>query len=422
MNIGSHEKRWAKGWAEKGGLVIFNALNPMKAKNLSEGKYADGQGLWLIKRSKQAGKWIVRLTIDGKRREMGLGAWPDVSLAEAREKASIARKQVRDGDNPLEARKVARQHSKRLTVAEAIQGCFDARQAQLKGDGKAGRWLSPLTTHIIPVIGDLAIEDIDQHVLKKTLEPIWHEKPDSARKAMNRVNLTLKHALALGLDVDLQAPSKARQLLGKQRHESRNIPSMPYQEAPAYYRHLCQHSTMSALALRFLMLTAARTGEIRFARQDDVQDNVLIIPGDRTKTGAEHRIPLTKEAQKAIKAAKLLPDQELLFPSPSNKPMSDATLARFMERDCLTYRPHGFRATFRTWAEEQTDAEYEVKETVLGHKVGSNVERAYQRSDLLFKRRELLSLWDTFLVLNSSGLKFSIVRAMDDDKLTPTIK
>ena len=208
---------------------------------------------------------------------MGLGAWPDVSLAEARERAGVARKQVRDGDNPLEERKLARQRTRRLTVAEAIQGCFDARQAQLKGDGKAGRWLSPLTTHIIPVIGELAIEDIDQHVLKKILEPIWHEKPDSARKAFNRINLTLKHAAALGLDVDLQATMKTRALLGKQRHESQNIPSMPYQEAPAYYRSLCQQPYMSCFALRFLMLTAARTGEIRFARQEDVQDNVLII-------------------------------------------------------------------------------------------------------------------------------------------------
>lgn len=377
--------------------MIFNALNPMKAKNLVAGKYADGQGLWLVKRTKQAGKWIVRLTVDGKRREMGLGAWPDVSLAEARERAGVARKQVRDGDNPLEVRKTARNQAKRLTVAEAIRGCFDARQAQLKGDGKAGRWLSPLTTHIIPIIGAVAIEDIDQHILKKTLEPIWHEKPDSARKAFNRINLTLKHAAALGLDVDLQATMKARALLGKQRHEAKNIPSMPYKEAPDYYRALCAQAYMSCFALRFLMLTAARTGEIRFAQHTDVQGNILVIPADRTKTGAEHRIPLTTKALKTIKSARLLPDQELLFPSPSNKPMSDATLARYMERDGLCYRPHGFRATFRTWAEEQTDAEYEVKETALGHKVGSNVERAYQRSDLLEKRRKLLQRWSKYL-------------------------
>ena len=126
--------------------MIFNALNPMKAKSLSPGKFADGQGLWLIKRSKQAGKWIVRLTVEGRRREMGLGSWPDVSLAEARAKALEARKLVRDGKDPVQNRRVAKNRSKRLTVKEAVQGCFVARQAQLKGDGKAGRWLSPLTT------------------------------------------------------------------------------------------------------------------------------------------------------------------------------------------------------------------------------------------------------------------------------------
>lgn len=145
------------------------------------------------------------------------------------------------------------------------------------------------------------------------------------------------------------------------------------------------------------MLTAARTSEIRFAQHENIQGDILIIPATRTKTGAERRIPLKKEALKIIKVAELFPGQKLLLPSPSNKPMSDATLARYMERDGLTYRPHGFRATFRTWAEEQSDAEYEVKETSLDHKVGTNVERAHQRSDLLDTRRKLLRQWSNFL-------------------------
>ncbi|MFN3889619.1 MAG: tyrosine-type recombinase/integrase [Beijerinckiaceae bacterium] len=381
--------------------MIFNALNPMKAKSLGPGKFADGQGLWLIKRSRQAGKWILRLTVDGKRREMGLGPWPDVALAQAREMAVLARREARSGVDPIQARHVAKRRRTRLTVADAIQACFEARQAQLKADGKAGRWLSPLSTHVIPAIGKTPIEDVDQHVLKRVLEPIWHEKADIARKATNRINLTLKHAAALGLEVDLQAVMKVRALLGKQRHETSHIPSMPYQEAPAYYQSLCRESAMSALALRFLMLTVARTGEIRFARHTDNQDGILVVPPSISKTGIEHRIPLVDEALRVIAAAKSMPNQELLFPSPTERPMSDATLARHMERAGLTYRPHGFRATFRTWAEEQTDAEYEVKETILGHKVGSQVERAYQRSDLLQKRCSLLRRWENFLTLNA---------------------
>jgi integrase len=369
----------------------------MKARSLNAGKFADGQGLWLIKRSKQAGKWIVRLTVEGRRREMGLGSWPDVSIAEARAKAVEARKLVRDGKDPVQNRRAAKNRSKRLTIKEAVQGCFEARQAQLKGDGKAGRWLSPLKTHIIPKIGDLPIEELDQHVLKRVLEPIWHDRADAGKKAFHRLNLTLKHAAALGLEVDLHAPLKARALLGKQRFVGGHIPSMPYADAPAYYRALCEQKWMSCLALRFLMLTAARTGEIRFARHSDIESRVLVIPPAHTKTGSEHRIPLTHEACRVLEAAKIAPEQEFLFPSPRGKPMSDATLSRHMEREGHEFRPHGFRATFRTWAEEQTDAEFEVKETILGHKVGSKVERAYQRSNLLQKRSALLQKWNDFL-------------------------
>ena len=149
--------------------MIYNSLNPMKAKNLTAGKYADGRGLWLMKRSKVAGKWILRLSVDGKRREMGLGGWPDVGVAEARERSAEARRRLRDGVDPILERQGTRRKAKRLTLNDAIQTCFAARQAELKADGKAGRWMSPLTTHIIPSIGSMAIEDIDQHVLKRVL-------------------------------------------------------------------------------------------------------------------------------------------------------------------------------------------------------------------------------------------------------------
>lgn len=153
----------------------------------------------------------------------------------------------------------AHRREERLSVAEAIERCFAARQAELKNDGQAERWLSPLSVHIVPKIGTTPIEDVDQHVLKKVLEPIWHMKPDTARKAMNRMNLTLKHAAALGLDVDLQAVMKAQALLGKRRHETKHIPSLLYQETPKFYRWLCAEDFGSALALRFLILTVART-------------------------------------------------------------------------------------------------------------------------------------------------------------------
>ena len=378
-------------------MVKRNELTAMQANALGKGKYADGQGLWLVKSRKDAGKWMLRLVVARKRREMGLGRWPDVSIAEARERASEARRMLRDGLDPILERQKAKLRSDRLLVSQAVQGCFEARQAQLKGDGKAGRWLSPLNIHVLPKIGKLPIEDLDQHAIKKALEPIWHTKADTARKAMNRLNLTLQHAAALGLDVDLQATMKARALLGKQRHKAKHIPSLPYQEAPAFYAWIASKPYTSCLALRFLILTAARTSEVRFAKFSEIDGDIWIIPAERTKTGIEHRVPLSSEALRVLEIARKDNPYGFVFPSPHGKPMSDATMSRFMEREGYDARPHGFRATFRTWVEEQTSTEYEVKETALGHKVDKGIVGAYQRSDRLEKRRRLMQLWAGFI-------------------------
>lgn len=371
----------------------FNALTQMKAKNLGPGKHADGQGLWLIKAEKQFGKWIVRLIIHSKRREMGLGRWPDVSIAEARERAAEARKSVRDGIDPIEARQALHKKPVRLSIAEAVQSCFEARQAELKHDGKAGRWLSPLNTHVLPKIGKRAIEELDQHMIKEVLDPIWHSKADTARKALNRLNLTLEHAAALGLEVDLQAPMKARALMGKQRHEVTNIPSMPYQEVPAFYAWLIKQDLIAAKALQFLILTAARTSEVRLATFDEIKDGIWHLPAERTKTGAPLRIPLSSAAQDLIDLMPRMKGCPYIFASNRGKPLSDMAMSSLMKREGYSARPHGFRASFRTWADEQTDYPFEVKEMALGHKVGSTTVRAYQRSDHLEARTEFMQSW-----------------------------
>lgn len=383
--------------AQKGGLMLHNAIGQLRAKNLGPGKFPDGQGLWLVKRSKDAGKWILRLSIGSKRREMGLGRWPDVSIAEARERASEARKTLRNGLDPIAEREKAKFNPHRLTVSEAITGCFEARKAELKRDGDAGRWMSPLKTHIIPKLGKLPVEDIDQHSLKMVLEPIWHEKTEAAIKALNRMSLTLKHAAALGLNVDLQATMKTRALLGKQRHTVSHIPSLPYQDAATFYQWLVTVDGISAMALRFLILTVARTSEVRLATFDEITGDIWTLPPARTKTGREHRIPLTAEALTVIERTRELSPNEYLFPAYKGKPISDAAMATLMKREQYKARPHGFRATFRTWVEEQTDTPFEVKEAALGHVVDTGVVGAYQRSDRLEKRRVLLEQWRVFL-------------------------
>lgn len=376
----------------------YNLLSQLKANSLGFGKHNDGRGLYLVKKRKETGKWVLRLSINKKRREMGLGRWPDVPIAEARELADDARRQLRNGNDPIALRQQAQNARQSMSLQEAIEGCFKARQAKLKDGGKAGRWLSALNNHVIPKIGSMAVEQIDQHVLKSALEPIWNSKPTTAAKALNRTGLSIQYAAALGLEVDMQAVDKAKALLGTQRVKVKHIPSMPYQEVPKFYRSLTDKSSVGALALRLLILTIARTSEIRLATFDEFEGDTWLLAGERTKSGREHRIPLTKEAISIVETVRSFESNQYLFSPLGDKPMSDMAMSKFMKSNGYDYRPHGFRSSFRVWAEEQTDADYAVKEACLAHHVDSGVVGAYQRSDRLEKRRDLLNIWSGFVL------------------------
>ncbi len=379
--------------------MLINALSKLGSVSLPEGKHADGQGLWLVKRSKQTGKWVLRLTMHGRRREMGLGRWPDVSIAEARGKADAARRLCRDGKDPLFERARVSKAKKPLTFKEVVDDCFEARKAELKGEGRNGKWMSPLLVHVIPKIGKYPVEEIDQHIIKQTLAPIWHDKAESAEKALNRINVAIRHAAALGLAVDMQATMKAKALLGKQRRTTTHIPSMPYAEVPAFYKWLDSQKLVSARALQVLILTVARTSEVRLAVSDEFESGLWNLPAERTKTGVERRIPLVSEAARIVTArVDDIGGSGALFPAHRGQPISDAAMATLMKRQGLPFRPHGFRASFRTWVEENTDAAFEVKESCLGHVVDAGVVGAYQRSDRLEKRRSLLGQWEAFLL------------------------
>lgn len=375
----------------------YNSLTQFGAKNADKGKHSDGQGLWLIKPDRSRGKWVLRVFVGGKRREMGLGRWPDVSIAEARTRAGEARKICRDNGDPILARSSAKR-AMHMTVAQVIDDCFEARKAELKRDGEAGRWMSPLRVHVIPKIGTTPIEQINQHLLKETLAPIWHAKPEAAIKALNRMNLAVKHAAAMGLSVDMQVCMKARALLGAQRHITQHIPALPYADAPTFYTWLRTVDGVSALALRFLVLTCARTSEIRLALFDEIEGDVWTLPAERTKTGTARRIPLVPEAVAIVEECRRKSSRHL-FPAYKGQPISDAAMATLMKRQGYEARPHGFRSTFRTWCEEATDADYETKESALGHAVDVGVVGAYQRSDRFEKRRKLMRDWQDFLVV-----------------------
>lgn len=370
-----------------------NKLTATQIKRLSPGKYNDGGGLWLHKREGGGGQWFLRVTIHGRRREMGLGGLYDVTLAEAREEAERWRSMVRANKDPIKERARIRRESDRgdHTLASVTESAFKARQAELKGNGKAGRWLSPLNIHVLPKLGRVPIEEIDQQDIKNTLAPIWHEKADTARKAMNRLRIVFRYAAAMDLDVDIQATDKARALLGKQRHVVKNIPSIAWAHVPEFYASLTEPS-VGNLALKFLILTAARTTEVRFCNASEIEDNIWTIPADRMKAGKEHRIPLSRQATEILKQAELWQKDGFYFWS-RRAVISDAAMSSIMKRRNMTERPHGFRSSFRTWCAETTDTPREIAETALAHVVGGTVERAYRRTDYLDQRRDLMQRW-----------------------------
>jgi len=402
-------------------MATLHKLTANEIKGASPGKYSDGGGLWFHRREDGGAQWFLRVTIHGRRREMGLGSATEVSLKEAREHAKRWREVVRNGKDPIKererlAREAARKNNSLRQVAEEA---FEARKAQLKDDGKAGRWFTPLALHVLPKLGRTPIEEIDQRDIRDTLQPIWHTKADTARKAMNRLNIVFKHGAALGLDVDIQAVEKAKALLGRTRHKPTHIPAMPWQEVPEFYSTLSDGS-VTHLALRLLILTAVRSRPLRCFRIEQILDDDWTIPAENMKAlkgkEAAFRVPLSEEAMNVIDAARAHEKGGFLFPSVRKGVISDATMARFMERAGLAARPHGFRSSFRDWAAETTDVPREVVETALGHVAGGQVERAYRRTDYLERRRVLLERWAS-LVTGQKTCVLSIVR--DDEVRQP---
>lgn len=376
----------------------FNKLTAVFAKAAKPGKYSDGGGLWLNKRKDGTSQWFLRVHVHGRRREMGLGAFPQVSLKEARSSADHRRGLVRQGLDPIKERERQKREDERNLhlLSEVAQDAFESRKAELKGDGKAGRWFSPLELHVLPRLGKVPVSDIDQRDIRDTLAPIWHTKADTARKAMNRLNICLRHAAALGLDVDLQATDKAKALLGKSRHKSENIPALPWQDVPTFYQSL-NGGTITELALRLLTLTAVRSHPLRFLKLDQIAGDVWTIPAEAMKgrkdATTDFRVPLSTEALAVIEQAKSFERDGYLFPSVRKGVISDATMARFMDRRGMVERPHGFRSSFRDWTAEATNTPREIAETCLGHVSGGTVERAYRRTDFLEQRRVLMERW-----------------------------
>ena len=379
-------------------MSATNRLSALQVRNAPSGKYCDGGSLWLHKQSKDSGQWVLRFTLNGKRHEMGLGGVGSVSLKSARELADKWRGLAKIGLNPMrerekEARKQARGDN---TLAFVTIEAFEARKAELREDGKAGRWLTPLRKHVLPKLGRRAIGDIDQRDIRDVLKPIWHSKADTARKALNRLSIVFRHAAALNLDVDIQATAKAKELLGKSRHQTTPIPALHWNEVPEFYASLAE-PTIVHLALRLLILTGVRTKPVRFLQLDHVDGDIWTIPADLMKglkgKTAAFRVPLSTEAAKVIDHARRFERAGYFFPGIRKGVISDATMARLMERRSIAARPHGFRSSLRTWLSEELEVPYEIAEKTIAHKTENAVQRVYNRTDQLEKRRELMERW-----------------------------
>jgi integrase len=329
---------------------------------------------------------------------MGLGGFSSLGLADARKLSERWRNVAANGRDPVKEREAEERAARRedITLAILTADAFESRKAELKGDGTAGRWLSPLTIHVLPKLGKVPVTDLDQRDIRDTLAPIWHEKADTARKAMNRLSIVLKHAAALGLDVDLQATEKAKALLGKSRHVPKHIPAMPWTDMPAFYASL-EEPTLTHLALRLTILTGVRSKPLRALQLEQIEGEVWTIPaeGMKGRKGAtvDYRVPLSLEAQRIIDLARPHARNGYLFPNTRGGVISDMTLSRHMERRGLEARPHGFRTSLRTWLAEATDAPHEIAEAMLAHMVDSGVVRAYRRTDYIEQRRVLVERW-----------------------------
>jgi integrase len=400
----------------------ISKLSPAKVKNESKpGLYGDGAGLYLNVGPTGGKSWLFRFMLNGTAREMGLGPVHTIGLAEARERAAAARKLRLDGIDPLEARKAekarkaaeaAAEAAALVTFKKAAEDYIRDNKAAWRNEKHAWQWGATLAAHVYPVIGDVAVSAVNTGHVTKILTPIWTTKAETAARVRGRIETVLDYAKVHGWRAGenparwkghLDNALPARGKVSKVEHYA----ALPWSEIGAFMVELEMEEGVAALALRFTILTAARTGEVIGARwsEIDLKAAAWTVPGDRMKGGQEHRVPLSDDALAALQqAAKLRKDEATdgpVFPggkggkgSAGLSNMAMLAVLRRMGREDLTV--HGFRSSFRDWASETTRHEHTVVEKALAHTIESKVEAAYRRGDLLEKRRPLMNDWAAF--------------------------
>jgi len=376
------------------------ALSAALVRKVSRpGRYCDGHGLYLQVLPTGGRCWIQRLMIRGRRRELGLGGYPLVSLAEAREMAFDNRKLARSGGDPLaEKRKL----QDLPTFEEAAARVLDQQRPGWRNAKHAQDWPRSLRAYAFPRIGRVPVSAVTTADMLAILSPIWHTKPETARRVRQRVGAVMKWAVAMGYRSDDPAGDVLGQALGRQQDVVQHMRALPHGEVADAITTVwnSKASIITKLAFEFLVLTAARSGEVRLAtwNEIDLDAGVWTIPAARMKAKRDHRVPLSERAVMILTETQERGNGTgLVFPRIPGKPLSNMTLSKLVKELGIQAVPHGFRSSFRDWAAEETDHPREVIEAALAHVVENKVEAAYRRSDLFERRRILMDDWAQYL-------------------------
>ncbi|MBF6649532.1 integrase arm-type DNA-binding domain-containing protein [Methylobacter sp. BlB1] len=387
------------------------------------GYYGDGDNLYMQVSSSNSKSWIFRFSLDGKRREMGIGPYPEITLEKAREAVIELRRLVKSGIDPIEQRK-AEQAAKRAERNSAVTFAFCAEQYieshrhGWKNVKHAQQWANTLEQYAYPVIGETIIKDVDTALIMRVLQPIWLAKNETAGRLRGRMENILDWAAVQGFRA-IENPARWKGHLdnllaspGKVQKNS-HFKALPYSEINPLILALRANGSVSAKALEFLILTAARTGEIIGACWDEIDfDNQLwIVPADRMKAGREHRIPLSSRAFDIIKEMHALKTNDAIFPGRSKGGfLSNAAMDKLLQQTLgFDATVHGMRSTFRDWASERTAYPHEVCEMALAHTIRNQAEAAYRRGDLIEKRRLLMEDWLKFCETASDAAGADII-------------
>ena len=375
------------------------ALSAAFIRSAPPGRHADGNGLYLFVQPSGTRSWIQRLLIRGRRRELGLGSVALVSLAEAREKALANRKLARQGGDPLAEKRRAEGIP---TFAEAAMRVLEQKRDGWRNPKHSREWLSSLSRFAFARIGKVPVSEVTSADVLEILTPLWHRKVATAKRVRQRLRAILEWAVAMEYRLDNPC-DRIGPVLGSQKDVTEHMQAVPHREAAAVIRKVQESRALppAKLAFEFLVLTAARWGEVRWAEwaEIDRDGRVWTVPAKRAKTNRRHRVPLCGRALEILEAAQALDKGAgpLVFTHGGGKPMHDSTVRRLLRQLGIAAVPHGFRSTFRDWAGEETDHPREVIEAALAHVVRNRVEAAYARSDLFDRRRTLMDDWARYL-------------------------